>query len=261
MVTQHLDLKVLKEEGPEQREPHSLNDRRSDPVRRARDRRQFTPAEEPPSVRDLPRQQKSFAAHVYRDLVKRTIDIAAAGAMLLALTPILVFITIIIRRQYGAPVMFRQERIGKNGHPFTIYKFRTMLPDRRQTSLQIMFAERRKTLKSAKDPRVTSFGKFLRETSLDELPQLINVLKGDMSLVGPRPELSSIVARYATWQFERLSVTPGITGWWQVEGRGAQPMYEHVDLDIYYVRRQSIWLDLKILLRTIGVVLSRSGAF
>jgi lipopolysaccharide/colanic/teichoic acid biosynthesis glycosyltransferase len=136
-----------------------------------------------------------------------------------------------------------------------------MIPDRRRNNLPYDGPERRIRHKSRTDPRVTRLGKLLRSTSIDELPQLVNVLLGDMSLVGPRPELPAIVAGYAPWQHQRHLVRPGITGWWQVRGRSDFPMHEHTELDIYYVAHKSLWFDLRILFETVRTVLVRSGAF
>jgi len=163
----------------------------------------------------------------------------------------------------GGPILFRQRRVGLNEHPIDIWKFRTMYADRRSANLgpPSAQAERRRRHKSRRDPRVTPFGRFLRRTSLDELPQLWNILRGDMSMVGPRPELPEIVAGYEEWQHARHAVRPGLTGWWQVNRPPDRLMHEVVELDIYYVKHRSLWLDLKILFRTVNAVLRGTGAF
>jgi lipopolysaccharide/colanic/teichoic acid biosynthesis glycosyltransferase len=158
-------------------------------------------------------------------------------------------------------VLFRQRRIGLHGREIAIWKFRTMCADRRAMDLGPPSRERRQSHKTRRDPRVTPLGRFLRRTSLDELPQLWNVVRGDMSLVGPRPELPHIVARYEAWQHARHAVRPGVTGWWQVNRPADRLMHEVVELDLYYVTHRSLWLDLKILVRTVGAVLRGTGAF
>jgi lipopolysaccharide/colanic/teichoic acid biosynthesis glycosyltransferase len=164
--------------------------------------------------------------------------------------PVLLGIAVVIRWDSSGPVIFRQQRIGFQGQLFMLFKFRTMAVD------SPTFGPKPK---SFDDDRVTHVGWFLRRTSLDELPQLLNVIKGEMSLVGPRPEQPFLVDQYETWQQERLSVLPGITGWWQVNGR-KQPMHEYVEEDLHYVRNRSLLLDLRILLRTIQVVIRGDGA-
>ena len=197
----------------------------------------------------------------YCFVLKRWIDAGCAGLLLVLLSPLLVLIAVAVRLEAKGPVIFRQVRVGLHGRTFVMYKFSTMVPDRRKAQRPFNGPDRRVHHKTVNDPRITRVGRFLRRTSLDELPQLVNVLRGEMSLVGPRPELPHIVTRYAPWQHRRHLVKPGITGWWQVEGRGVQPMYEHTDLDLYYVANQSFSLDTAILLRTIVVLLVRKGAF
>lgn len=192
---------------------------------------------------------------------KHALDVTLATLLLLLLLPLLLAITVGIWLTCGRPSLFRQVRIGRGGRPFVMYKFRTMRPDRRKRAEPYAGPDRRRTHKSPHDPRVTRLGRFLRRTSLDELPQLLNVLTGDMSLVGPRPELPEIVARYAPWQHQRHLVRPGITGWWQVQGRSHRPMHEHTELDLYYVAHRSVMLDVWILLRTLPAVLGRRDAF
>lgn len=198
---------------------------------------------------------------LYVKWVKRGLDLLGSVALLLLLSPLLLLIIAAIRLESNGHVLFRQERVGKDGGIFTIYKFRTMIPDRRNRQMPFLGKERRKRHKTRHDPRVTFVGAFLRRTSLDELPQILNIIKGEMSFIGPRPELPSIVARYEPWQHERHLVRPGLSGWWQVEGRSDRPMHENTELDIYYLQNCSFLLDIKIFFRTFGALLKRRGAF
>lgn len=198
---------------------------------------------------------------LYSLVLKRVLDVLAASILLLFLAPLLAIVALLIRLESSSEVIYRQPRVGRDGKLFTIYKFRTMIPDRRQRSVPIPIEDRRQRHKTERDPRVTRIGRFLRRSSIDELPQLVNILKGDMSFVGPRPEMPQIVERYEDWQHQRHLVTPGLSGWWQVMGRSDLPMHEHTDLDIYYVVNQSLLLDAKIVLRTFKALLSRGGAF
>lgn len=191
----------------------------------------------------------------YERWVKPTID-RFAGIVLTVLTAPIVFIVVpLIWREMGRPAIFRQERVGRFGKRFTVYKFRTMLPDRRADVLPFDGDDRRVNHKSEHDPRHTDLGRFLRKWSLDEIPQFWNVAKGDMSLVGPRPELPGIVGRYEDWQHRRHDVKPGLTGRWQVSARGDIPMHEATDVDIEYVDSLSFVEDVRILMRTPGAML------
>ncbi|HSH78964.1 MAG TPA: sugar transferase [Herpetosiphonaceae bacterium] len=198
---------------------------------------------------------------LYTTVFNRIFDFVGAAILLVLLSPLLLLVAIAIRLENRGPVLFRQPRVGRYGAPFVVWKFRTMIPDRRRNNVPYDGPERRVRHKSRTDPRVTRLGRLLRSTSIDELPQLVNVLRGEMSLVGPRPELPAIVAGYAPWQHQRHLVRPGITGWWQVRGRSDFPMHEHTELDIYYVAHKSLWFDLRILVETVRTVLVRSGAF
>ena len=182
------------------------------------------------------------------DLLKRTFDLVTTFFVLLLLLPVLMLITLMIRSKLGSPIFFKQSRPGLNGKIFNIYKFRTMTDDCDKDGIFL-----------PDKIRLTKFGKFLRSTSLDELPSLWNVLKGDMSLVGPRPLLVEYLPLYSAKQARRHEVKPGITGWAQVNGRNAINWNEKFDLDIWYVDNQSIWLDIKILCMTIKKVITRSG--
>lgn len=198
---------------------------------------------------------------LYTFVIKRMLDLILATFLIIVFSPVMLILALLIRWQMGGKVIFSQPRIGLNGKQFRMYKFRSMIDDRRKTQSTYDGEDRRKSHKTRNDPRVTPIGRFIRKTSLDELPQLFNVLRGDMSFVGPRPELLSIVGRYAPWQHQRHLVRPGLTGWWQVQGRSDLPMHEHTELDIYYVVNTSLWLDFRIMLRTVRIVLRSGGAF
>jgi exopolysaccharide biosynthesis polyprenyl glycosylphosphotransferase len=197
--------------------------------------------------------------------LKRFLDLALVVPALLVVAPFMGLIALTIRADSSGAVLFRQKRVGEGGEPFTMLKFRTMRSDTpRPNSLRAVEggSGEQPWRKSKDDPRVTRVGRFLRIWSLDELPQLWNIVKGDMSTVGPRPELPEIVeSQYADWQYQRFSTPPGLTGWWQVNGRSDRPMHEHVEDDIYYIQHYSPWLDLVILAKTIPAVLSRKGAY
>jgi lipopolysaccharide/colanic/teichoic acid biosynthesis glycosyltransferase len=195
--------------------------------------------------------------------LKRGIDLALALLLIAALAPVLVAIAVLIVLDSEGPVLFRQTRIGRHGRTFQMLKFRTMRRERRMRdgAPPRGMPERRTRHKSIGDPRVTRVGRMLRRTCIDELPQLWNVLRGEMSLVGPRPELPSIVASYQPWQHARHLVAPGITGWWQINRAEDQLMHEATELDIYYVRNHSLTLDLVIIARTLGAVIDGRGAY
>lgn len=183
-----------------------------------------------------------------KHLTKRIIDILLSIICIILFSPIILLIAILVYINMGSPVIFKQLRPGLHGKPFYIYKFRTM-KDLRDENGNLLPDEQ----------RLTRFGAFLRSTSLDELPELINVLKGDMSLVGPRPLLMEYLDRYTPEQARRHEVKPGITGWAQINGRNAISWEEKFKLDVWYVDNWSIWLDLKILFITIYKVLKREG--
>ena len=181
---------------------------------------------------------------------KRCIDVIGALVGLAITSLLYIPLAIVIKSESPGPAIFRQERLGKDEAVFRIYKFRTM---------HLNASGDDGTKPKAGDERVTRVGSFLRRTSLDELPQFLNVLRGEMSLVGPRPEQLRLIERYQPWQRRRFAVKPGLTGWWQVNGR-PQPMYDHVEYDLYYVDHCSFRLDLLILLRTAHAILSGEGA-
>ena len=194
-------------------------------------------------------------------LGKRVLDVVLSGAGLLVISPVLLGIALVVRRRDGSPVLFRQTRIGLHGRPFQVIKFRTMVPDA-EAQLEALEAYNEilgHAFKVTDDPRLTRTGRWLRRTSLDELPQLWNVIRGEMSLVGPRPPLPREVADYDVWHRRRLSMAPGITGLWQVSARREADFDRWVRLDLNYIDRWSLWLDLKILARTLPAVLGGSG--
>jgi exopolysaccharide biosynthesis polyprenyl glycosylphosphotransferase len=196
-------------------------------------------------------------------LIKRAFDLAVGGASILVAAFPMAVIALLIRLDSRGPVLFRQQRVGENGRPFDMLKFRTMDADaeQRQAHVLVTTADGQVIHKHKGDPRVTRIGRFLRRYSLDELPQLLNVLRGEMSLVGPRPEMPWLVDRYEPWQRKRFAVPQGITGWWQVNERSDKPMHLNTDDDLYYVYNYSLWLDLRILLMTPLAALRGRGAF
>lgn len=196
--------------------------------------------------------------------LKRAVDMIVAGVMLVLLAPLLLATAFVIRLESPGPVLFHQVRIGYRGRPFKFWKFRSMYRDAEQRRRQLEQANEMQggvLFKMKKDPRVTVVGRFIRKFSIDELPQLWNVLVGDMSLVGPRPALPNEVARYSLQDRGRLDAVPGITCIWQVSGRSNIPFDQQVKLDLRYICFQSIRQDLKILLQTVPAVLTGRGAY
>jgi lipopolysaccharide/colanic/teichoic acid biosynthesis glycosyltransferase len=200
---------------------------------------------------------------------KRALDVLLSAVLLLLAAPVLVLLAVIVRLESPGPAFYRQPRIGRHGRPFAMYKLRTM-----RSGADAQLHERVQPLvggpprrgpqfvyKLPNDPRITRVGRILRKTSLDELPQFLNVLRGEMSLVGPRPELPEVIVHYETWQLARLALPPGVTGWWQVNGRSNHPMHLSTEYDLHYLRHASFAFDLLILARTVGAVLRGTGAF
>jgi sugar transferase EpsL len=185
---------------------------------------------------------------LYRRVGKRLLDLTLTIPALILLSPVLALVAMLVRLTLGSPILFRQQRPGLHGQPFTIYKFRTMTDACDAQGNLFPDAE-----------RLTPFGRFLRSTSLDELPELLNVLKGNMNLVGPRPLLMQYMDRYTPAQRRRHEVKPGITGWAQVKGRNAITWEEKFALDVWYVDHQSLWLDLKIIVLTTWKILKCEG--
>ncbi len=195
--------------------------------------------------------------------VKRALDVIGAAIALILSSPLLALAALAIRLDSPGPILFRQERVGKGESRFTVYKFRTMRQDAEE-QLEQLRGHNEATgpmFKMKRDPRITRAGRILRRASVDEFPQFYNVLKGDMSLVGPRPALPREVAQYQEWHRRRLTVAPGITGLWQVSGRSDLTFDEMVLLDLYYIENWSLFMDLKVLLRTIPQVLFGKGAY
>lgn len=197
--------------------------------------------------------------------IKRVMDLTLSGMVLLVLWPVLLAIAAAIKLDSRGPILFRQVRAGLGGQPFGMYKFRTMVANADEIKSQLHHLNESgdpRLFKIRNDPRVTRIGRLLRKTSLDELPQLLNVLSGEMSLIGPRPFFPNDLDEYDDHHLERLAVLPGITGWWQVRGRSAVLDFEEVvRLDLEYIEQWSVWFDLKILLLTLPTVLRRTGAY
>lgn len=216
-----------------------------------------SPLESEPVARSIEIAQQG----AYSRFWKRAIDLALVTPLLcLALVPMLIVAVIVLLDSPGNP-LFVQRRVGKDGREFRMWKFRTMYHQPTNPVMMFIDENGQQLHKVKDDPRVTRIGKFLRKTSVDELPQLVNVLVGQMSLVGPRPELPQIVATYEPWQHQRHLVAPGITGWWQVSGRSDLPMHQNTELDIFYVERQSLRLDWTIIRKTFTSVVRGVGAF
>ena len=195
-------------------------------------------------------------------LLKRIVDITFSGLILIAISPVLLAIAIAIKMDSHGSVFYQSERIGKKGRVFGCLKFRTMVSDAEKRRADIMHMNERDGVlfKITNDPRITRLGRFLRKYSLDELPQFFNVLHGDMSIVGPRPPLASEVQEYKLSHLRRLDVTPGITGLWQVQSRQDPSFDSYISLDVTYIENWNVWLDFKIILRTIGVVIAGTGS-
>jgi exopolysaccharide biosynthesis polyprenyl glycosylphosphotransferase len=199
----------------------------------------------------------------HQRMIKRAFDLIIILFFLPFNIILMTGISLAIIFEDQGPIIFRQQRVGENGRLFEMLKFRTMVPDAESLRVKIETIDGGGQLihKQANDPRVTRVGRLLRRMSLDELPQVFNILKGDMSMVGPRPELPYLVDYYEPWQRKRFTVPQGLTGWWQVNGRSDKPMHLHTEDDLYYVYNYSVFLDLLILIKTIGVVLRGEGAF
>lgn len=196
-------------------------------------------------------------------LIKRVFDLFVGGIAAMIILPLLGFVALAIKIDSSGPIIFRQKRVGENGDLFNMFKFRSMVlgAEKMQDEFIEVDTDGQIVYKKADDPRVTRVGRIIRRTSLDELPQLLNVLKGDMSLVGPRPELPFMIDHYEPWQHKRFDVPQGMTGWWQINGRADRPLHLHTDDDIYYIQNYSLWMDVYILLKTPWVVIRGKGAF
>ena len=196
--------------------------------------------------------------------VKRVFDLGASSLLLLLLSPLMIGIALLIKLDSPGPILFRQRRLGEGGRLFWMLKFRSMIDGAEEQEFELLRTDDGALFfaKTPQDQRVTRLGRLLRRTSLDELPQLFNVLKGEMSLVGPRPELPQLLEQYEPWQRRRFTVPQGMTGWWQVNGRMQRAtLRQRVADDLYYISHYSLWLDLWILWKTIKAVIRGEGAY
>jgi exopolysaccharide biosynthesis polyprenyl glycosylphosphotransferase len=207
----------------------------------------------------------SPAMSMNQRMMKRAFDIMVSSVMIFLALPVMTLVALAIKLEDPkGPVFFLQTRIGENGRPFRIFKFRSMFVDADKMLDAVSTKDENGKIlvhKRADDPRITRIGKIIRKTSLDEVPQLFNVLRGDMSLVGPRPELPRLVNEYETWQRQRFTVPQGITGWWQINGRSDNPCHLSTDQDLYYIQNYSFLLDVQILMMTVPALLKGKGAF
>ena len=196
------------------------------------------------------------------EICKRTIDIIGAGLGLILLSPIIAIVACAVKVTSRGPIFFSQKRVGKNGELFEMYKFRSMVVNAEELkeNLEEQNEMSGPMFKIKDDPRVTKVGKFIRKTSIDELPQLWNVLKGDMSLVGPRPSLPKEVEQFDNWMFKRLSVRPGLTCYWQVSGRNNIDFEDWMKLDCRYVDERNLWIDIKLIFKTVFVLFGDKNA-
>ena len=196
------------------------------------------------------------------EVIKRIIDIVASFTGLIVLSPLMLVVSILIKLESKGEVIFKQKRVGLNGKEFYMYKFRSMVINAEELKAELESQNEMSgpMFKMKDDPRITRIGKFIRKTSIDELPQLINVIKGDMSLVGPRPSLPKEVVEFEEWMNERLLVKPGLTCYWQVSGRNNIDFEDWMKLDIKYVRERNFWLDIKLILKTILVLFGDENA-
>ena len=196
------------------------------------------------------------------EICKRTIDIIGAGLGLILLSPIIAVVACAVKVTSKGPIFFSQKRVGKNGELFEMYKFRSMVVNAEELkgNLEDQNEMSGPMFKIKDDPRVTKVGKFIRKTSIDELPQLWNVLKGDMSLVGPRPSLPKEVEQFDNWMFKRLTVRPGLTCYWQVSGRNNIDFEDWMKLDCRYVDERNLWIDIKLIFKTVFVLFGDKNA-
>ena len=201
-------------------------------------------------------------SNILYEVIKRIIDIVASFIGLILLSPLILIVSILIKLESKGEVIFKQKRVGLNGKEFYMYKFRSMVINAEELKKQLESQNEMSgpMFKIKDDPRITNVGKFIRKTSIDELPQLINVIKGDMSLVGPRPSLPKEVKKFEQWMMERLEVKPGLTCIWQVSGRNNIDFEDWMKLDIKYVRERSFKLDIKLILKTVLVLLGDKNA-
>jgi len=215
-------------------------------------------------IRGLWKRNAWYGTIHFARITKRLIDVLGSSVGLILLLPLFLCVALAIYIQDRGPIFFVQKRVGQWGREFNFPKFRSMVSNAEDLKAQLLTKNQHKngiTFKIASDPRVTPIGNFLRRTSIDELPQLWSVLKGDMSLVGPRPPIPNEVLRYKLSDRRRLDVKPGLTCYWQVEGRGDVPFDQQVEMDIRYVDSQSVWLDIWLLIKTVPAVIQGKGAY
>lgn len=207
-------------------------------------------------------ENESSMEFSFYEVIKRLIDVVCSFLGVLVLSPLFIIIAIIIKTTSKGPAFFSQKRVGKNGKEFDMYKFRSMVVNAEELKEKLAAQNEMSgpMFKMKDDPRVTKVGKFIRKTSIDELPQLWNVIKGDMSLVGPRPSLPKEVAQFEDWMHKRLEVKPGLTCYWQVSGRNNIDFEDWMKLDIKYVEEKSTWVDIKLIFKTVGVLLGDKNA-
>lgn len=207
-------------------------------------------------------ENESTRGFSFYEVIKRVIDVVCSFVGVLVLSPLFIIIAIIIKFTSKGPVFFSQKRVGRDGKEFKMYKFRSMVVNAEELKEKLVAQNEMSgpMFKMKDDPRVTKVGKFIRKTSIDELPQLFNVLKGDMSLVGPRPSLPKEVAQFEDWMYRRLEVKPGLTCYWQVSGRNNIDFEDWMKLDIKYVDERSTWIDIKLIFKTVGVLFGDKNA-
>ena len=207
-------------------------------------------------------ENESTRGFSFYEAIKRLIDIICSFVGILVLSPLFIIIAIIIKFTSKGPVFFSQKRVGRNGKEFDMYKFRSMVVNAEELKEKLAAQNEMSgpMFKMKDDPRVTKVGKFIRKTSLDELPQLWNVLKGDMSLVGPRPSLPKEVAQFEDWMYKRLEVKPGLTCYWQVSGRNNIDFEDWMKLDVKYVEERNLWIDIKLICKTVFVLFGDKNA-
>ena len=207
-------------------------------------------------------ENESTRGFSFYEAIKRLIDIICSFVGILVLSPLFIIIAIIVKFTSKGPIFFSQKRVGRNGKEFDMYKFRSMVVNAEELKEKLAAQNEMSgpMFKMKDDPRVTKVGKFIRKTSLDELPQLWNVLKGDMSLVGPRPSLPKEVAQFDEWMYKRLEVKPGLTCYWQVSGRNNIDFEDWMKLDIRYVEEKNLWIDIKLICKTVFVLFGDKNA-
>lgn len=207
-------------------------------------------------------ENESTRGFSFYEVIKRVIDVVCSFVGVLVLSPLFIIIAIIIKFTSKGPVFFSQKRVGRDGKEFKMYKFRSMVVNAEELKEKLVAQNEMSgpMFKMKDDPRVTKVGKFIRKTSIDELPQLFNVLKGDMSLVGPRPSLPKEVAQFEDWMYRRLEVKPGLTCYWQVSGRNNIDFEDWMKLDIKYVDERNLWIDIRLIFKTVGVLFGDKNA-